>query len=96
MGPEQQTTIPEKPHVHILDLVLFCLKPYFIVVKQENKVQHVNLCIFPPDLHIKFIKELRLFRYELNHFYHGICAKIMQTASLNILTWMKVGYCEAR
>ena len=55
MRPEQQTTIPENPHVHILDLVLFCLKPYFIVVKQENKVQHVKLGIFLPHLHIKFI-----------------------------------------
>ena len=45
MRPEQQTTIPENPHVHFLDLVLFCLEPYFIIVKQENKVQHVNLCI---------------------------------------------------
>ena len=56
MRPEQQTTIPENPHVHILDLVLFFPKPYFIVDKQENEVQHVNLCIFPPHLHIKFIK----------------------------------------
>ena len=56
MRPEQQTTIPENPHVHILDLVLFYLKPYFIGVKQENKVQQVNLCIFLPHLHIKFIK----------------------------------------
>ena len=56
MRPEQQTTIPENPHVHILDLVLFCPNPYFIVVKQENKVQHVKLGIFLPHLHIKFIK----------------------------------------
>ena len=56
MRPEQQPTIPENPHVHILDLVLFCPKPYFNVVKQENKVDHVNLGIFPPHLHIKFIK----------------------------------------
>ena len=56
MRPEQQTTIPGNPHVHIFDLVLFCPKPYFNVVKQENKVDHVSLCIFPPHLHIKFIK----------------------------------------
>ena len=56
MRPEQQTKISENPHVHILDLVLFCPKAYFIVVKQENKVQHVNLGIFLPHLHIKFIK----------------------------------------
>ena len=47
MRPEQQTTIPENPHVHNLSLVLFCPKPYFIVVKQENKVDHVKLGIFP-------------------------------------------------
>ena len=46
MRPEQQTTISENPHVHILDLVLFCPKPYFKVVKQENKVDHVKLGIF--------------------------------------------------
>ena len=56
MRPEELTTIPENPHVHILDLVLVCPKPYFKVVKQENKVHHVNLCIFLPYLHIKFIK----------------------------------------
>ena len=55
MGPEQQTTIPENPHTHILDSVLFCPKPYFKIVKQENKVDHVKLGIFPPHLHIKFI-----------------------------------------
>ena len=55
MGPEQQTTIPENPHVHILVLVLFFPITYFIVVKQENKVHHVKLGIFPPHLHIKFI-----------------------------------------
>ena len=56
MRPEQQTTIPEKPHMHILNLLLFCLKHNFIVVKQQNKVHHVKLGIFPPHLHIKFIK----------------------------------------
>ena len=55
MGPEQQTTIPENPHVHISNLVLFCLLHNFRVVKQENKVHHVKLGIFPPHLHIKFI-----------------------------------------
>lgn len=56
MRPEQQTTIPENPQMHISDLVLFCPKTYFIVVKQENKVQHVNLCIILAHLHIKNIK----------------------------------------
>ena len=56
MRPEQQTTIPENPHVHILDLVLFWPKHNSNVVKQKNKVHHVKLGIFPPHLHIKFIK----------------------------------------
>ena len=56
MRPEQRTTILEKPHMPILDSVLFCPKTYFIVVKQENKVHHVKLGIFLPHLHIKFIK----------------------------------------
>ena len=54
-GRKQQTTIPENPHMQIMDSVLFCPKPYFNVVNQENKVDHVNLGIFPPHLHIKFI-----------------------------------------
>ena len=56
MGPEQQTIIPKNPHMQIMDLVLFCPKNNFNVVKQENKVHHVNLGIFPPQIHIKFIK----------------------------------------
>ena len=56
MRPEQQTTIPENPHVQIMNLVQFCPKPYFNVVKQENKVDHIKLGVFPPHLHIKFIK----------------------------------------
>ena len=56
MRPEQQTTISENPHVHILDLVLFFPKTYFNDVKQQNEVHHVKLGIFPPHLHIKFIK----------------------------------------
>ena len=69
MRPEQQTTIPENPHVHILDLALFFHKHNFNVVKQQNKVQQVNLCIFLPHLHIKFIKfRVTLFSYEIKHF----------------------------
>ena len=56
MRPEQQTKIPENPHVHNSNLLLFCPKPYFNVVKQKNEVHHVKLGIFPPHLHIKFIK----------------------------------------
>ena len=56
MGPQQQTTIPENPHVHILDLVLLCHKRNFSVVKRQNEVHHVKLGIFLPHLHIKFIK----------------------------------------
>ena len=54
-GRKQQTTNPENPHMQIMNLVLFCPKHNIIVVKQENKVHHVNLGIFPPHLHIKFI-----------------------------------------
>ena len=85
MRPKQQTTIPENPHKHILVMVLFCPKPYFRVVKQENKLQHVNLCIFPPHLHIKFIKfGARLFSYEINHF-NKLFSKINANSILNIL-----------
>ena len=42
--------------MHILDLVLFCPKPYFRVVKHAKQVHHVKLDIFLPHLHIKFIK----------------------------------------
>ena len=56
MRPEQQTTIPENSHMHILDLVLFYHKHNFNVVKQQNEGHHVKLGIFLPHLHIKFIK----------------------------------------
>ena len=56
MRPGQQPTSPETPPVHILDLVLFCPKPYFRVVKHAKQVHHVKLGIFLPHLHIKFIK----------------------------------------
>ena len=55
-GRNNKKTIPENPHMQIMNLVLFCPKPYFRVVNQENKVHHVKLGIFPPHLHIKFIK----------------------------------------
>ena len=55
MRPEQQTTIPENPDEHNMNLVLFCPKTYFIIVEQENKVHHVKLGIFLPHLQIKFI-----------------------------------------
>ena len=51
------------------NLVLFCPIHNFNVVKQQNTVQQVNLCIFLPHLHIKNINsELRLFSYEINNF----------------------------
>ena len=56
MRPEQQTTIPENPHVHISNLVLFCPKHNFRVIKHARKVHHVKLGIFLPHLHIKFIR----------------------------------------
>ena len=56
MRPEQQTTISENPHMHIMNLVLFCPKQNINVVKQQNKVHQVKLGLFLPHLHIKFIK----------------------------------------
>ena len=35
-GRNNKTTSPENPHVHILDLVLFCPKEYFRVVKHAK------------------------------------------------------------
>ena len=54
MRPEQQTTNPKNPHMHILNLLLFCPKHNFNVVKHQNKVHHVKVGIFLPHLHIKF------------------------------------------
>ena len=51
MMPEQQTTISENPHMHIMNLVLLCPKHNFNVVKQQNKVHQVKLGIFLPHLH---------------------------------------------
>ena len=56
MRPEQQAASPKTPHVHILVMVLICPKPYFRVVKQAIRVHHVKLGIFPPHLHIKFVR----------------------------------------
>ena len=56
MRPEQQTTSPETPHVHILGLVLICPKHNFRVLKHAKKVHRVKLGIFPPHLHIKFVR----------------------------------------
>ena len=56
MRPEQQTTIPENPHMQIMNLVLFCPKPYFRVVKYANKGHHDKLGKILPHVHIKFIK----------------------------------------
>ena len=56
MRPEQQTTIPENPHMQIMDLVLFCPKHNFNVVKQQNEVHHVKLGTFPPHLLMEIIK----------------------------------------
>ena len=55
-GRKQQTIIPENPHMQYSNLVLFFPKPYFNVVKHARWVHQVNLGIFPPHLHIKFIK----------------------------------------
>ena len=56
MGPDIKTTNPETPDVHKLDLVLFCPKHNFRVIKHARKVHHVKLGISLPHLHTKFIK----------------------------------------
>ena len=68
MRPEITNNKSGKSSCAYFDLVLFCPKHNFNVVKQQNKVYHVKLGIFLPHLHIKFVRlELRLFSYELNH-----------------------------
>ena len=47
-GRNNKQQFRENPHMQIMDLVLFCPKTNFIVVKQENKVHHVKLGIFHP------------------------------------------------
>ena len=47
-GRKQQTTIPEKPHMQFMDLVLFFPKPYFRVLKHARWVHQVKLGIFNP------------------------------------------------
>ena len=56
MRPEQQTTIPENPHMQFMDLALFCPKQYFRVVKHAKYSHHDKLGIFLPHFHIKFVK----------------------------------------
>ena len=69
MRPEQRTTIPENPHVHILDSVLLCPKPYFNIVKQEIKCNKLIYAIFHPIYILSLFKtKLRLFSDEINHF----------------------------
>ena len=85
MRPEQRTTIPENPHMHILELVLFCHKHNFKVVKQQNEVHQVNLCIFHPIYILSLLNsELRLFSYEINHFNMAF-SKLNASSILNIL-----------
>ena len=55
MRPEQQTTILGKSSYANYEFGTVLPKQYFIVVKQENKVHHVNLFIFLDNLHIKFV-----------------------------------------
>ena len=54
MRPEATNNNSGTPHMHILGLVLFYPKPYFIVVKHAKWCYHVKLGIFLPHLHIKF------------------------------------------
>lgn len=56
MRPEQQTTIPGKSSYANYEFGTVLPKQYFNVVKHGNKVHHIKLGIFPPHLHIKFVK----------------------------------------
>ena len=55
-GRNNKQQVRKNPHEHPLDLVLLCPKHNFRVVKHARRVHHVNLGIFPPQIHIKFIK----------------------------------------
>ena len=68
-GRNNKQQFPENPHVHNLDLVLFCHKRNFNDVKQQNEVHHVKLGIFQASyIYSLFKSELRLISYEINHF----------------------------
>ena len=56
MRPEITNNNSGKSPCAYLEFGTVLPKPHFKVVKQENKVDHVKLGIFPPHLHIKFIK----------------------------------------
>jgi hypothetical protein len=49
-----QNNSGKTPYV-ILEFGTVLHKHNFNVVKQQNKVHYVNLHIFPPHLHIKFV-----------------------------------------
>ena len=71
--------------MQIMDLVLFCPKHNFNIVKQQHKVDHVKLGIFPPHSHIKIIKfRATLLSYEIKCFNMALC-KINTNIMLNIL-----------
>ena len=55
-GRNNKQQFRENPHMQIMDLVLFCPKHNFRVVKHTRWKHHVKLGIFPPHLHIKFIR----------------------------------------
>ena len=55
-GCNNKQQFRENPHMQIMNLVLFCPKHNFNIVKQQHKVHHVKLGIFLPHLHMKFIK----------------------------------------
>ena len=69
MRPEQQTTIPENPHMHISNFVLLCPIHNFNVVKQQNRMQQVNLCI----LNVVIMMRMTYARYM--QFYESVGIK---------------------
>src|SRR3954463_3789824 len=69
MRPEQQTTIPERPHMHISNLLLFCLKHILMLLNRKIKCNMLIYAFFYPIYIYKLLNsELRLISYEINHF----------------------------
>ena len=55
-GRNNKQQVRKNPHVQFKDLVLFCPKPYFRVIKHAKWCHQVKLGKILPHLHIKFIK----------------------------------------
>ena len=84
MRPKTSNNDSGKSPYANLELVLFCPKHSFRVVKHAKKSHHVKLGIFLPIYISSLIKmELRSLSYEINHFSMAI-KQIHANNSLNI------------